>query len=195
MRRSLFVYRLVHAPVIVVYRAKAGFDSQTERAICIFMFAFLFFYSLSPLEECMRHNVFILVCFLCFHKNTEYWRWRSERELSSKSCLAVTDHDHDYRSVSAYAKNPTKVGWLIAGTLRENDFQLFSNVLTMPAVQLEVPHLLMAQKLTDKSSNDLDSNDSQTSILVLLSARAIGSLGFAVVRVLLRIRSFYLPAY
>ena len=65
----------------------------------------------------------------------------------------------------------------------------------MPAVQLEVPHLLMAQKLTDKSSNDLDSNDSQTSILVLLSARAIGSLGFAVVRVLLCIRSFYLPAY
>ena len=43
----------------------------------------------------------------------------------------------------------------------------------------------MAQKLKDKSTNDLDSNDSKTSILVLLSARAIGSLGFAVVRVLL----------
>jgi hypothetical protein len=30
LRRSLFVYRLVHAPVICVVRAKAGFDSQTE---------------------------------------------------------------------------------------------------------------------------------------------------------------------
>ena len=54
----------------------------------------------------------------------------------------------------------------------------------MPSVQLVVPRLLMAQKLKDKSTNDLDSNDSKTSILVLLSARAIGSLGFAVVRVL-----------
>ena len=31
---SLLVYRLVHAPVIIDYdRAKAGFDSQTERSI------------------------------------------------------------------------------------------------------------------------------------------------------------------
>ena len=59
----------------------------------------------------------------------------------------------------------------------------------MPAVQLVVPRLLMAQKLNDKSTNDLDSNDSQTSIFVLLSARAIGSLGFAVVGVLLHCHS------
>lgn len=47
--------------------------------------------------------------------------------------------------------------------------------------------LLMAQKLTDKSADDPKSTqlDAQTSVLVLLSARAIGSLGFAMVGVLL----------
>lgn len=58
----------------------------------------------------------------------------------------------------------------------------------MPVIQVMVPRLLMAQKVNDKSTNDpprLDSTDAQTSILVLLSARAIGSLGFAVVGVLL----------
>lgn len=55
----------------------------------------------------------------------------------------------------------------------------------MPAVQLVVPRLLpvMAQKLNDKSTNDPDSAHAKTSIFVLLSARAIGSLGFAVVSV------------
>ena len=55
----------------------------------------------------------------------------------------------------------------------------------MPAIQLVVPRLLMAQKLNDKSTNDPDSTDAQTSIFVLLSARAIGSFGFAVVGLLL----------
>ena len=53
----------------------------------------------------------------------------------------------------------------------------------MPAVQLVVPRLLMAQKSNDNSTNDPGSTDSQTSIFVLLFARAIGSLGFAVVGV------------
>ena len=55
----------------------------------------------------------------------------------------------------------------------------------MPAVQLVVPRLLMAQKLNEKSTKDPNSTGSQTSVFVLLSARAIGSLGFAVVGVLL----------
>ena len=33
-----------------------------------------------------------------------------ERKLTRKSCLTMTDHDLDYRSLSAYAKNPMKVG-------------------------------------------------------------------------------------
>jgi uncharacterized membrane protein YjjB (DUF3815 family) len=67
-------------------------------------------------------------------------------------------------------------------------FGLSSNVLRMPAIRLMVPRLLMAQKLNNKSTNDstrLDSTSAQTSILVFLTARAIGSLGFAVVGVLL----------
>ena len=62
----------------------------------------------------------------------------------------------------------------------------------MPVIQLMLssPPLLMVQKLNDKSTKDpnstpLDSTASQTSILVFLSARAIGSFGFAVVGVLL----------
>jgi hypothetical protein len=53
----------------------------------------------------------------------------------------------------------------------------------MPAIQLVVPRLLMDRKLNDNSTND--ATDAQASIFVLLSARAIGSLGFAVVGVLL----------
>jgi hypothetical protein len=67
-------------------------------------------------------------------------------------------------------------------------FSVSCNVVRMPAIQVMVPRLFMAQKLNDKSTNvpnRLDSTVAQTSIFVLLSARAIGSLGFAVVRLLL----------
>lgn len=63
-----------------------------------------------------------------------------------------------------------------------------SVILLMPRFRSSPP-LLMSKDLAEKSTSGpnsppLDSTVAQTSILVLLSARAIGSLGFAVVGLL-----------
>ena len=64
--RSLFVYRLVHAPVICVVRAKAGFDSQTESFGGLIFFSngdyFFLLFLENPFQSC-QYCVFFYIFF------------------------------------------------------------------------------------------------------------------------------------
>lgn len=89
-RKSLFVYRLVHAPVISDARAKAGFDSQTES----FANGLIFLYCNLILVDVFYYSTFSQVV-----------------SRGAEANLRMSDDDDlDYRSLSAYAKIPTKVG-------------------------------------------------------------------------------------
>ena len=85
-RKSLFVYRLVHAPVIRLYRAKAGFDSQTESLRHFFIFLFF--------NDCIFSSLLHTLYFDLFPA-LEYWELREDSERSNKitwSWSLIIDH-------------------------------------------------------------------------------------------------------